>query len=215
MLPGEHVIIVGTEVDALRARAAGLSLRDTILILLPGVTTLAAYLFRSPLDGTVADNMSKHGCGGLNIDGCRVTTTDNLNGGAYSHGGRAAPMSGDQRSGASLGMFEPGRSAGIYRAPSGRWPTNLVLVHGQGCTTKACQANCPVRLLDRMSGITQSVSSMRGERHGAVYWGGKGTHGPNTERGHTDCGTASRFYPRFPDLRAALEWLDRLVGSPR
>lgn len=64
MLPGQHVIIIGIEVDALRARASGLSLRDTILILLPGVTTLTAYLFRAPLDGTVADTVTKHGCGG-------------------------------------------------------------------------------------------------------------------------------------------------------
>lgn len=207
MLPGQHVIIIGTEVDALRARASGLSLRDTILILLPGITTVFAFLFRAPFEGTVADNMSKHGCGGLNIDGCRI----------YS-----GPSSGGSTSGASAFGQGSGwnshnnRTTQIDRTMSaGRWPTNLLLVHGPGCTTKACQANCPVRLLDRMSGITQSVSSMRGERHGAVYGGGKGPTGPNTERGHTDCGTASRFYPRFPDLRAALEWLDRLVGSPR
>jgi hypothetical protein len=29
-------------------------------------------LARKPLDGTVAANTLKHGCGGLNIDACRV-----------------------------------------------------------------------------------------------------------------------------------------------
>lgn len=31
---------------------------------------------RKPLDGTVADNVLKHGVGGINIDGCRVATND-------------------------------------------------------------------------------------------------------------------------------------------
>jgi hypothetical protein len=31
---------------------------------------------RKPLDGTVADNVLKHGVGGINIDGCRVGVTD-------------------------------------------------------------------------------------------------------------------------------------------
>ena len=32
---------------------------------------------RKPLDGTVANNVLKHGVGGINIDGCRVGTDDN------------------------------------------------------------------------------------------------------------------------------------------
>ena len=33
---------------------------------------------RKPLDGTVANNILKHGVGGMNIDGCRVETSDNF-----------------------------------------------------------------------------------------------------------------------------------------
>jgi site-specific DNA-methyltransferase (adenine-specific) len=33
---------------------------------------------RKPIDGTVANNVLKHGVGGINIDGCRVETTDNF-----------------------------------------------------------------------------------------------------------------------------------------
>lgn len=39
-------------------------------------------LARKPLTGTVAENVLAHGTGGLNIDGCRVATGDDLNGGA-------------------------------------------------------------------------------------------------------------------------------------
>ena len=41
---------------------------------------------RKPLIGTIVENVLEHGTGGLNIDGCRIKTEDNLNGGAYSEG---------------------------------------------------------------------------------------------------------------------------------
>jgi site-specific DNA-methyltransferase (adenine-specific) len=39
-----------------------------------------ALLVRKPLSGTVAQNILDHGCGGLNIDGCRVESIDALEG---------------------------------------------------------------------------------------------------------------------------------------
>lgn len=36
---------------------------------------------RKPLDGTVAGNVAKHGVGAMNIDACRIETTDALGGG--------------------------------------------------------------------------------------------------------------------------------------
>ena len=38
-------------------------------------------LARKPIDGTVANNVLKHGTGGLNIDGTRIKTSDSLDGG--------------------------------------------------------------------------------------------------------------------------------------
>ena len=163
MRPGEHLIIVGTEENALQARLRGLHLRDTLTILLPGPRSLWAFLFRAPLDGTLAKNVLGHGCGGLNIGECQT---------------------GD-----------------------GRWPSNLLLVHGPGCGDQECQPDCPVGLLNVMSGLSRSVPSMRGERHGAVYGGGKGPTGPDTMRGHSDFGGASRFFPQFYGLAEALGWL--------
>ncbi len=76
---------------------------------------------------TVADNVLRHGTGALNIDGCRIDTKDNLNGGTYSPGGKSGPMPGDQRTGAALGMFQPGaRPANDFVQPEGRWPANLI-----------------------------------------------------------------------------------------
>ena len=39
------------------------------------------YLLRKPFKGTLAGNTLKHGCGGLNIDVCRISTSDSLGGG--------------------------------------------------------------------------------------------------------------------------------------
>jgi DNA modification methylase len=85
-------------------------------------------LARKPLRGTVAQNVAAFGTGALNIDGSRIATDDNLNGGTYSQGGKSGPMPGDERTGAALGMFAPGaRPSRDYVQPSGRWPANVVL----------------------------------------------------------------------------------------
>lgn len=72
-------------------------------------------LARKPLDGTVAANVTAHGCGGLAIDAGRVGTDDNLNGGAYVGDGKRASLFGLQNTGLS------------FVQPSGRWPANVIL----------------------------------------------------------------------------------------
>lgn len=87
---------------------------------------------RKPVEGTVAKNALKYGTGGLNIDASRIITSEDLNGGAYGPG-RSGPLPGDLRIGASLGMFEPGRKAGGYAQPAGRWPANVIVQHRPEC----------------------------------------------------------------------------------
>jgi len=84
---------------------------------------------RKPCDqGSTTANVLIRSCGALNIDACRLPTTENLDGGAYSSGGRQ-PLPGDGRTGAAAGMFEEGkgRLPGQYNQPAGRWPANVVL----------------------------------------------------------------------------------------
>jgi DNA modification methylase len=88
-------------------------------------------LARKPLAGTVVQNTLEHGCGGLNVGGCRVATTDNLNGGAYAEkpterGG--ADMWTATRKGDS-NCFKRG-GGGEYQQPIGRWPANVLLDEG-------------------------------------------------------------------------------------
>jgi len=75
-------------------------------------------LARKPIEGNVAQNCLKHGTGGLNIDGSRVTTEDNLNGGMYSGSGKAKTVA-DHKWG-----FE--KRDGQYVQPTGRFPANLI-----------------------------------------------------------------------------------------
>jgi site-specific DNA-methyltransferase (adenine-specific) len=79
---------------------------------------------RKPLIGTVAANVLKHGTGAINVDGCRVPTSDNLNGGAYAEcGGRAESQS---LHGGS-GMNVAGKTAGVpFVQPIGRFPANII-----------------------------------------------------------------------------------------
>ncbi len=71
---------------------------------------------RKPLIGTVAANVLEYGTGALNIDGCRVGTEDNLNGGFY----RDTP---DEYQAVCYGKHKRG---GTYQQPLGRWPANLI-----------------------------------------------------------------------------------------
>lgn len=69
---------------------------------------------RKPLVGTVAANVLEHGCGGLNIDGCRVGTEP-----------RPLIESKSERSGNAFGDGLNGsRAAG--ETTTGRWPANFI-----------------------------------------------------------------------------------------
>ena len=64
-------------------------------------------LCRKPLgESTVAQNALKWGVGGINIEGCRVGTEDNLNGGQYSDGVDESMFSAVSGIGAKLEGFD-------------------------------------------------------------------------------------------------------------
>jgi DNA modification methylase len=134
---------------------------------------------RKPLIGTVAANVLEHGTGGLNIDGSRIGTTDNLNGGAYS----------DNREKSTNQVFgEYNRlSSADFAAPLGRWPANVIL------------DEYTAGLLDEQSGQTASKAANRGLQVSGQAGGLAGSNpnykdGTDSVRGHNDSGGASRFF---------------------
>lgn len=166
------------------------------------------WLARKPMAGSVAQNVLEHGAGAINIDGCRVS------GGERLHIDATARVTPSQ-----FGAM--GGSKAIGTTTEGRWPPNLLLSHHPECRqigtaevegdskpagrlhgsqtvpVMSCHTDCPVAELDRQSGATSSVRSTG--RNGADD--AKSTWSLNrsedTERGHTDTGGASRYFPIF------------------
>jgi len=82
------------------------------------------WLFRKPIEKglNIAQNVLKWGTGGLNIDGCRIGTADDMNPRDFDDSHRSAPK--------FSGKFNNGQT-GQYRnrsgtVPNGRWPAHLI-----------------------------------------------------------------------------------------
>lgn len=85
------------------------------------------HVLRKPLsEGTVASNVVKHGCGGLNIDASRIGTSTRTNASKSGEGNRdvLGPSSGG-------GGFTHGTETVAHNY--GRWPANVILQHLDGC----------------------------------------------------------------------------------
>ena len=123
---------------------------------------------RKPLCGTVAENVLTHGCGGLNVDGCRVGVD-----GGTKRSGKA-----DQPNDAGwTGM----RGHGISELNAGRWPANLIH-DGSDEVTGLFPETAPAKQADRGAGKGETGC------YGA-YGGDPGV------RGHDDAGgSAARFF---------------------
>ena len=170
MKPGEHTTFVGSFKDNLRAHR-DLELRDTILVLLPGPRALTIPLFRSSVEGSVAHNVLSHGYGGLNIDGCRVRARgcdDDLGRtrrpSHEMHEAWHRPWRNDPE--AVARHAENKRAQAEIASSVGRWPTNLILVHGPGCQ--------PAGTLS-LRGHNGTRGTDQGNR---LYGGGRGLNRP-------------------------------------
>jgi len=102
-------------------------------------------LARKPFKGTVAHNMLTHGCGGINIKASRVGSEQVS---THSRGSNQAfPKRPTETT-----VEESGRKARqdiLDHAPrTGRWPTNLILSHLDGCRiegTRKVKCSNPTR----------------------------------------------------------------------
>lgn len=148
-----------------------------------------------PLDSTFAQNALEHGVAGLWIDGGRIETEDNLDGGAYAkHGGRKVSPSLRQGSGMNVEGKTVDRD---FEQPPGRWPANLLLGHSPDCT-ETCSPDCAVRLLDEQSGESKDGIAVQrhggGRRIGRTVYSGSNDGGSPPDQGYGGSGGASRFF---------------------
>ena len=82
-------------------------------------------LLRKPLEGSVADNALKHGCGAINIDATRVGAEART----YKESGKTDKVYSESRAGMSDGRE-------MEFSVEGRWPANFILTHLDGCELK-------------------------------------------------------------------------------
>jgi DNA modification methylase len=162
---------------------------------------------RKPLVGTVAANVLAHGAGALNIDACRVESTDALV--------RPSILRTDNE------VLGKGLGAGVQVEPGGRWPTNVVLDEMAAAE------------LDEQSGVSTSQGGSRGV--GARGYAGGALGAQPDVNAYGDTGGASRFFPVFryqakaptrerpkvdgvahPTVKPLelMRWLVRLVTAP-
>jgi hypothetical protein len=132
LIPGAHVAVLTDSVrTAVEGRLLGLELRDTLLVLRPGPVSGYAFLFRVPIAQTVAAQVLETGTGALHIEVCRV--------GFQSEEDRAGakPASNPHAHGGFEGKAFAIRDRSVDGEPTnhpmGRWPPNVLLVHGPGC----------------------------------------------------------------------------------
>ena len=143
-------------------------------------------LCRKPLDGTVANNVLAHGVGGLNIDACRVPTEDKLGGGGATtpvSDGRDSPY---RHRHEDIIRLKAETEKKVAKAESmGRFPANVLLDEHAA------------KEMDKQSGVSVSNVRRNVERDYTNAQSLTPDSGKGGDRGHTDSGGASRFFPVF------------------
>lgn len=120
---GAHIFVFSTSVGysqrIIPLEDEGWEVRDCIKIF-NGKEDRQVALLRKPFKGTIASNVLKHGCGGLNIDACRIGT-DKIEAGRKGR---------KECSSNSYGKKLMGDKGDVS---IGRWPANLILTHSADC----------------------------------------------------------------------------------
>jgi DNA modification methylase len=135
---------------------------------------------RKPFKGNVANNVLEWGTGGINVDGCRIETTDNLNGGGYggNNVGVATYALGDGRKTLPTNKL----TKDDYTQPEGRFPANIIFDEEAG------------KILDEQSGITSQGHWPKGKTKGFGEFGGGESSYEGVGPKDSIKGGASRFF---------------------
>ena len=142
-------------------------------------------LLRKPLEGSVADNTLKHGCGAINIDATRVSFEDNE---SINFEARQRQQTASYKeSGWSGHVAQVGSDIQMYKE-KGRWPANFILTSGED------RESCPIKALDEQSGVLRARGNIGASKGGGGMFG----HGDVLNNfGAGDEGGASRFFKQF------------------
>lgn len=252
--PGAHLVAFGASQRHHRVWCAvedgGFEIRDTIAWLhaqgTPKTTEVAEdkslvaqlkpaceliLLARRPLEMPLFRTVAETGIGALHVDACRV------------EGARRTEyhLAGHSRTDGHVAKRTAGSDAD-FDATLGRFPSNVVLTHAEGCTEDRCEHGCPALELDQQSGLSRDGVAVRhrGSQKDAVgLWSKIQQKAPgSSDVTYGGGGGASRYYPSFRFVRKAsirerdigltpgendhptvkplnlMRWLVRLVAAP-
>lgn len=149
------------------------------------------WLVRKPLsEKTVAANVQKWGCGGINIDGCRVGQREEPQ---FTGKKRVSSFGGENQDYKNPKFYD-----GRIQLPPGRFPANLVFSHSPYCTDEMCDIECAVKQLDEQSLAGGMHSAGKARIGGAKQTNGGALFGVGNHAGNGtrlgDSGGASRFF---------------------
>ena len=84
-------------------------------------------LVRKPLEGTIAQNVLKWGCGGINIDECRVELANEADKAQFEFNHAVGTRLPEEYADKKLGLHDGGwmQQVGEKETPTGRWPANI------------------------------------------------------------------------------------------
>jgi len=137
-------------------------------------------LAQKPRDGTYAEHVLEYGVGGLNIDGCRIGTKEDVE---TPFGSRKNPV---KRT--AYGDYESDEGEGFdkeeWEPEDGRWPANVVLDPQSAA------------MLDEQSGVLKSGSLLKSHNPDVKEAGRYGRFGTDRIRKNYEknSGGASRFF---------------------
>lgn len=142
-------------------------------------------LLRKPLEGTVAENTLKHGCGAINIDATRVSFGEDES--VNFEARQRQQTASYKESGWSGHVAQVGSDIQMYKE-KGRWPANFILTRDED------RESCPVKALDEQSGVLRARGNIGASKGGGGMFG----HGSvSNSFGAGDEGGASRFFKQF------------------
>lgn len=145
---------------------------------------------RKPLDGTVADNVLKHGVGGINIDGCRV-------GDEVIEQRQATVEGGSAIGGKATGVKQ--KQNGVVTQTTGRFPANFIHDGSDEVVALFPEIGSSYRLGDRDS------------RNAMFDFGSD----DKTGQGYKDSGSAARFFYTAKASQSERNWgLDGFDSKP-
>jgi site-specific DNA-methyltransferase (adenine-specific) len=168
------------------------------------------WLVRKPLERglSVAANVTKWGCGAINIGACRI---DNGESTLHIH------KNGNVRRNASMHFASDTGATVSTGSDLGRWPSNLLLSHSLFCVDTGCDPSCPIAAMDAQSGELSGQGGKNATKNKLTSTINKNASKTVNHTSFDDSGGASRFFPNFsysPEELDELYFMFRYIAKP-